>query len=113
MGKDFKNRKVHKVGWAKKLGGFADLSQELHNLGFEYQYKAGQPSYSDTGIARYLDRSGKKATLKRVERGAAGHFTGAKVGIVYISQQPDLWALVGKSEGRLAHEKELRRQRRR
>lgn len=90
-------RKVHKMLQGFQTGSMAELHDILMKEGFDYQYKAGQNSYSDTGIAKYLSRTGEKAELRRVAKGAAGRWTGAKVGIIYTSQRPDLWQLIRKA----------------
>jgi hypothetical protein len=98
---NFANRKVHKVGFATDLGTFAELSEKLSKQGFEYQYKAGQPSYSDTGIARFLhSKTGKRKTMKRVERGKPAMTLprpkGATSWLSRTHATPDVWAILGR-----------------
>ncbi len=97
MVQKFEERAVHKVGWAKKLGSLAELSDELSRAGFYYEYKAGQPSYFDTGIAIHVNDEGERMILKRVELGKPAKWTGRTVGIVRTHGTPDLWALLDES----------------
>ena len=94
---EMETRRTHKMLPNSPLGSMADLHDSLMKEGFGYQYKAGQKSYFETGIAPYLNlRSGEKALLMRVQKGQPAMWTGAKVGLVRTAQQPDVWQLIRK-----------------
>ena len=102
MHASLENRKVHKTHEGCEKGSFAGLSEKLHQQGYEYQYKAGQPSYSETGIAHFQSAEGKKVALIRVAKGASPKWhdqpAGAATWLAYTSQQPDTWQLVPESD---------------
>ena len=64
----FEERKIHKVGFALKLGSMAELHDALVKKGFAYEYKAGEDT-SMLGIMTYKDPHGIKRIMKRVEKG--------------------------------------------
>ncbi len=92
---NIEHRKVHRqTRGSHQTGSLADLSDVLSKEGFVYQYKAGQRSYFDTGVARYRHPSGMRATLKRVQKGVPAMWTGASVGLTRTAAQPDVWQLI-------------------
>lgn len=76
-------------------GSFAELSERLHKKGFEYQYKAGQPSYYDVGKAFYKNPKGEEKMLKRVAKGKPATYLprpkGATFWLSKTHQEPDIW----------------------
>ena len=84
----------------KVKGTFADLSQMLSGKGFEYQYKAGQKSYSVSGVAKYRNPQGDVKMLKRIAKGKAAQNLprpeGATIWLARTAQQPDTWQLFRK-----------------
>ena len=97
----FEERHVHKLTLGKgKTGSFADLSQELSQQGFEYQYKPDpdsypHPSYSQRGYAEYINyKTSVKAILKRVRLGEPARMTGATVGLIRTHATADTWQIL-------------------
>lgn len=94
--KDISKRKTHKRAKAGKTGSLAELHDVLVKEGFSYQYKAGDPSYFDTGKASYASRRGLRVLLKRIEKGKPPRWTGAKTGLVRLAATADVWQLIRK-----------------
>lgn len=93
------NRQVHPAQGIGKTGSLAGLGDELSSQGFEYQYKAGDPSYHDIGIAHYIHpKTGEKVKLIRIKTGEPAHWLprppGAISWLAKTAAQPDTWQLV-------------------
>ncbi len=92
------DRATYQAQGIGKTGGFADLSEELHKQGFEYQYNREEP-YFETGKAKYLNpNTGEKATLIRIKKGEPAHWLprpeGAISWLAKTAAQPDTWQLI-------------------
>ncbi len=89
-------RKIHRSKGVGQTGSLAELSEMLSKEGYEYQYKAGQPSYFDTGVAVHKNTRGETAILRRIGKGKSAMWTGATVGLVRTAGTADVWQLFKK-----------------
>lgn len=97
-------RKVHKVGFALRIGSKADLEMALIKEGFSYKYQKGRDPFME-GIQIHEDPLGVQRILKRVEKGKPArwlHPTKKQGMLVKIrtAQMPDVWAILKPKKGR-------------
>ncbi len=81
-----------------KRGSFAELSEQLSQKGYEYQYKAGQRSYHERGMAFYRNAVGDEKMLRRVARGEKAKWLprpeGAKSWLAKTAGTADTWVML-------------------